>query len=194
MLDVNLLGFFHMVRAMLPAFIDRRGYVLIVSSLAAFATPPGVPSAMCLICVTNLSPTLCVWRSVRSVSASVRSTCRGSISHWFGDTKADLPVFRDLFAALLCPFNKTSAVDRLCAAFVKSIEGHKDRVYCPGWVGLFCWIKPLLFTRIGDLTIQKVSAGLVSRMCAEVVTLGCSTSAYNETVIGKNRGKRARTR
>lgn len=36
-LDVNLLGNFHTVRATLPALIDRRGYVLIVSSLAAFA-------------------------------------------------------------------------------------------------------------------------------------------------------------
>lgn len=41
-LDVNLLGNFHTVRATLPALIDRRGYVLIVSSLAAFAAPPGM--------------------------------------------------------------------------------------------------------------------------------------------------------
>ena len=41
-LDVNLLGVFHTVRATLPAVIDRRGYVLIVSSLAAFAAAPGM--------------------------------------------------------------------------------------------------------------------------------------------------------
>ncbi|HSS24749.1 MAG TPA: SDR family oxidoreductase, partial [Mycobacterium sp.] len=40
--DVNLLGVFHTVRATLPALIDRRGYVLIVSSLAAFAAAPGM--------------------------------------------------------------------------------------------------------------------------------------------------------
>jgi NADP-dependent 3-hydroxy acid dehydrogenase YdfG len=37
-LDVNLLGVFHTVRATLPALIERRGYLLVVSSLAAFAS------------------------------------------------------------------------------------------------------------------------------------------------------------
>src|SRR6201999_1960478 len=41
-LDVNLLGVFHTVRAALPSIIDRRGYVLIVSSLAAFTAAPGM--------------------------------------------------------------------------------------------------------------------------------------------------------
>jgi len=35
LLDVNVLGVFHTVRAALPSVIDRRAYVLIVSSLAA---------------------------------------------------------------------------------------------------------------------------------------------------------------
>ena len=42
LMDVNVLGVFHTVRAALPSVIDRRGYVLIVSSLAAYAPAPGV--------------------------------------------------------------------------------------------------------------------------------------------------------
>jgi NAD(P)-dependent dehydrogenase (short-subunit alcohol dehydrogenase family) len=41
-LDINVLGVFHTVRARLPAVIDRRGYVLIVSSPAAYAAAPGL--------------------------------------------------------------------------------------------------------------------------------------------------------
>lgn len=41
-LDINVLGVFHTVRATLPAVIERRGYVLIVSSLAAYAACPGL--------------------------------------------------------------------------------------------------------------------------------------------------------
>lgn len=41
-LDVNLVGVFHTVRATLPSVIARRGYVLIVSSLAAYAAAPGL--------------------------------------------------------------------------------------------------------------------------------------------------------
>src|SRR6202040_2137944 len=40
-IDVNVVGVFHTVRATLPAVIDRRGYVLVVSSLAAYAAAPG---------------------------------------------------------------------------------------------------------------------------------------------------------
>ena len=41
-LDVNLLGVFHTVRAALPSIIERRGYVLVVQSLAAFTAAPGM--------------------------------------------------------------------------------------------------------------------------------------------------------
>ena len=37
-----MLGVFHTVRAALPSVIERRGYVLIVSSLAAYAAAPGL--------------------------------------------------------------------------------------------------------------------------------------------------------
>jgi NADP-dependent 3-hydroxy acid dehydrogenase YdfG len=41
-LDINVLGVFHTVRATLPSVIERRGYVLVVSSLAAYAASPGL--------------------------------------------------------------------------------------------------------------------------------------------------------
>ncbi|MGH3969825.1 MAG: SDR family oxidoreductase, partial [Mycobacterium sp.] len=58
-IDVNLLGVFHTVRATLPAVIERRGYVLIVSSLAAFAAAPGmVPYAASKAGVEHLANAL----------------------------------------------------------------------------------------------------------------------------------------
>src|SRR4029079_9997212 len=41
-IDINVNGVFHTVRAALPSLIERRGYVLVVSSLAAFAASPGL--------------------------------------------------------------------------------------------------------------------------------------------------------
>ena len=40
-IDVNINGVFHTVRAALPSVIERKGYILVVSSLAAFAPAPG---------------------------------------------------------------------------------------------------------------------------------------------------------
>ena len=42
LIDVNIVGVFNTVRAALPAVVDRRGYVLVVSSAAAFAASPGL--------------------------------------------------------------------------------------------------------------------------------------------------------
>ncbi|MDT5163043.1 MAG: hypothetical protein QOC90_3353, partial [Mycobacterium sp.] len=44
LLDVNALGVFYTVRAALPSVIERRGYVLVVSSLAAYAPVAGSAS------------------------------------------------------------------------------------------------------------------------------------------------------
>jgi hypothetical protein len=58
-------------------------------------------------------------------------------------------------------------------------QGRKDRVYCPRWVALFGWLKPVLSTPLGELPIRKSSAELMPRIDAEVAALGRSTSAYN---------------
>lgn len=139
-LDVNLLGNFHTVRATLPALIDRRGYVLIVSSLAAFAAPPGMaPYNMSKAGNEHFANALRL--EVAHLGVSVGSAHMSWIdTALVRDTKADLPAFAELLARLPWPLNKTTSVNKCAAAFVNGIEGRKDRVYCPGWVALFRWL------------------------------------------------------
>lgn len=183
-LDVNLLGVFHTVRAALPAVIDRRGYVLIVSSLAAFAAAPGMaPYDMSKAGNEHLANALRL--EVAHLGVSVGSAHMSWIdTALVRDSKADLPAFDRLLAALPWPLNKTTSVDKCASAFVKGIEGRKSRVYCPRWVGLVRWLKPVLSTPIGELPVRKAAAELVPQMDAEVAALGRSTSAYNED-LGK---------
>ena len=96
------------------------------------------------------------------------------------DTKTHVPTFAELLAARPWPLNKTTSVDKCATAFVKGIEGRKDRMYCPRWVALFRWLKPVLSTPVGELPIRKSSAELMPRIDADVAALGRSTSAYNE--------------
>jgi NAD(P)-dependent dehydrogenase (short-subunit alcohol dehydrogenase family) len=179
-LDVNLLGVFHTVRAGLPALIDRRGYLLIVSSLAAFAAAPGMaPYDMTKAGNEHLANALRL--EVGHLGVSVGSAHMSWINTaMVRDTKSDLPAFAEQVAALPWPLNKTTPVDKCATAFVKGIEGRKDRVYCPRWVGLFRWLKPVMSTPVGALPIRKTTAELMPRMDAEVAALGRSTSAYNE--------------
>jgi NAD(P)-dependent dehydrogenase (short-subunit alcohol dehydrogenase family) len=179
-LDVNLLGVFHTVRATLPALIDRRGYVLIVSSLAAFAAAPGMaPYDMTKAGNEHLANALRLEVGHLGVSVGVAHMSWVNTA-LVRDTKADLPSFGDMLAALPWPLNKTTSVDKCATAFVKGIEGRKDRVYCPRWVALFRWLKPVLSTPAGELPVRKTTAELMLRMDAEVAALGRSTSAYNE--------------
>ena len=183
-LDVNLLGVFHTVRATLPAVIDRRGYVLIVSSLAAFAAAPGMaPYDMSKAGNEHLANALRL--EVAHLGVSVGSAHMSWIdTALVRDSKADMPAFDRLLAALPWPLNKTTSVDKCASAFVKGIEGRKSRVYCPRWVGLMRWLKPVLSTPLGELPVRKAAAELMPQMDAEVAALGRSTSAYNEE-LGK---------
>jgi NAD(P)-dependent dehydrogenase (short-subunit alcohol dehydrogenase family) len=179
-LDVNLLGVFHTVRAALPSVIDRRGYVLIVSSLAAFTAAPGMaPYDMSKAGNEHLANALRL--EVAHLGVAVGSAHMAWIdTAMVRDTQADLPVFREQLAEFPWPLNKTTSVDRCAAAFVAGIEGRKARVYCPRWVGVFRWLKPFLSTRFVESLAHKDTAVQLPRMDAEVAALGRSTSAHTE--------------
>ncbi|OBA78372.1 short-chain dehydrogenase [Mycobacterium sp. 1164966.3] len=179
-LDVNLLGVFHTARATLPALIDRRGYLMIVSSLAAYAAAPGMaPYDMSKAGNEHLA------HALRLEVAHLGVTVGSAHMSWIDtalvrDTKADLPAFDQLLAALPWPLNRTTTLSRCADAFVKGIENRQDRVYCPRWVGLFRWLKPVLSTRLGERPVLGPAATLMPQLDAQVAALGRSTSAYNK--------------
>ncbi|MEI7715893.1 MAG: SDR family oxidoreductase [Mycobacterium sp.] len=177
--DINVLGVFNTVRATLPAVIDRRGYVLIVSSLAAFAAAPGLaPYNASKAGVEALANALRL--EVTHLGVGVGSAHMSWIdTALLRDVKADLSAFAELLTRLPWPLNKTTTVDACADAFVTGIEGRARRIYCPDWVRAMRWLKPLLSTRIGEFLILRLAAELMPRMDAEVAALGRSTSAYN---------------
>lgn len=181
-IDVNLVGVFNTVRATLPSVIDRRGYVLVVSSLAAFTAGPGMlPYDASKAGVEHLANTLRLEVADRGVAVG------SAHMSWIDtalvrDTKTDLPAAAELLASLPWPLSKTTSVGRCADAFIKGIERRRTRVYCPRWVGLFRWLKPLLSTPAVEWPIRKAAAGLMPRMDAEVAALGRSTSTYTGTI------------
>jgi len=178
LLDVNVVGVFNTVRATLPAVIDRRGYVLIVSSLAAYAAAPGLaPYNASKAGVEALANALRL--EITPLGVAVGSAHMSWIdTAMVRDTKADMHAFAELLRRLPWPLNKTTTVDACADAFVKGIEGRARRIYCPGWVRAFRWLKPVLSTPIGEFPILRQTGELMPRMDAEVAALGRSTSAY----------------
>jgi NAD(P)-dependent dehydrogenase (short-subunit alcohol dehydrogenase family) len=181
-LDVNLLGCFHTVRAALPSVIERRGYVLIVSSVAAYTAAPGMaPYDMSKAGNEQLA------HALRLEVAHLGVTVGSAHMSWIDtalvrDPLSDLPTFREQLANFPWPLNKTTSLDKCAAAFVAGIEGRKKRVYCPSWVVVLRWLKPFLSTRPGERFGFGDIGDQLTQMDAEVAALGRSTSAANEAL------------
>ncbi|MET4432275.1 SDR family oxidoreductase [Mycolicibacterium sp. 624] len=179
-LDINVLGVFHTMRATLPSVIERRGYVLIVSSLAAYAAAPGLaPYNASKAAVEHFANALRLEVAHRGVDVG------SAHMSWIDtalvrDSKADMSTFGEMLSRLPGPLKTTTSVARCGEAFVKGIERRRTRVNCPGWVGLVRWLRPILSTRVGEMPVRAIVPDILPRMDAEVAALGRSTSAHNE--------------
>jgi NAD(P)-dependent dehydrogenase (short-subunit alcohol dehydrogenase family) len=179
-LEVNVVGVFNTVRAALPSVIERRGYVLVVSSLAAYAASPG----------------LAAYNASKAAAEQFANALRLEVTHrgvdvgsahmsWIDtamvrDPKDDLSTFGELISKLPGPLKKTTSVEECGKAFVAGIEGRKRQVNCPRWVGAVRWLKPVLATPVGLAPILKLVPDLLPRMDAEVAALGRSSTAHTE--------------
>ncbi|MGW6374948.1 SDR family oxidoreductase [Rhodococcus sp. NPDC055112] len=179
-IDVNLVGVFNTVRAALPSIIERRGYVLVVSSLAAYTASPG----------------LAAYHASKAGSEYFANTLRLEVAHlgvdvgsahmaWIDtplvqDAKADLPAFTKMLAALPGPLGKTTSVQACGSRFVTGIEKRAKRINVPGWVGALRWLRPLVQTPLAERDIRKVAPVLLPQMDAEVAALGRSVSARTQ--------------
>lgn len=183
-LDVNVVGVFHTVRAALPAIIERRGYVLVVSSLAAYTASPG----------------LAAYHASKAGAEYFANTLRLEVAHlgvdvgsahmaWIDtplvqEAKADLPAFRKMLAALPGPLSGTTSVEACGRRFEKGIEKRASRINVPGWVGALRWVRPLVQTRLAERDIRRLTPTLLPEMDAEVAALGRSLSARTEALEG----------
>jgi NAD(P)-dependent dehydrogenase (short-subunit alcohol dehydrogenase family) len=178
-IDINVNGVFHTVRAALPQLIERRGYVLVVSSLAAFAAAPGMTS----------------YNASKAGVEHFANALRLEVAHhgvavgsahmsWIDtplvqDAKRDVSAFAEMIAKLPPPLNRTADVQTCVDAFVAGIAQRSRHVYVPGWVGAIAKSRTLLNSTLGDRPTLQQAATSVERMDEDVRRLGRSTSERN---------------
>lgn len=180
LIDININGVFHTVRAALPALFESKGYILVVSSLAAFAAAPGLASYNASKAgVEHFANALRLEVHHRGVDVGVAHMS------WIDtplvqDAKKDLKAFEQMIASLPGPLSKTTSVEACVDAFLKGITKRKRRVYVPGWVGLIRSRRNVLSSAAGDRATLKNVPRLLPMMDEEVRQLGRSTSARNK--------------
>ncbi|HEU0023176.1 MAG TPA: SDR family oxidoreductase [Thermoleophilaceae bacterium] len=131
--EVNLLGVWRTVRACLPHVIERRGYVLVIASLAAASHAPGMAA----------------YAASKAGVEAFANSLRGEVAHlgvdvgvgYFAFIDTDMvrgadthPVFGRMRSELPGPFSKTYPLSDAVGALVEGFERRARTVVFPRWV------------------------------------------------------------
>jgi NAD(P)-dependent dehydrogenase (short-subunit alcohol dehydrogenase family) len=151
--EVDLLGVWRTARAALPQIVERRGQIVVVSSVYAFANGMGnTPYAVAKAGVESLGRALRVELAAHGASATVA---------YFGwvDTKLVQDAFAQPDAGRLNEFTPDFLLKRITpeeagAGLVRGIEERAPRVFVPKWwryiSALRGLINPLLDRRMAN--------------------------------------------
>lgn len=169
--EVNLIGAFHTVRAALPEVLRSRGHVAVTASLASFVNGP---------CMSAYAAT----------KAGVEAMCnslRVEVAHhgvtvgcihpsWIatplvGEAEA-LAVFRLLRAKLPPPLRRDMPLAEAAERIAQGIAERRDRLYVPGFVRLFRWLRTPLHSAFGEREMRRAMPEVERAFAADVAALG----------------------
>lgn len=175
--EVDLLGVWRTARAALPQIVERRGQMVVISSVYAFANGMGnTPYAVAKAGVESLGRALRIELAPHGASATVA---------YFGwvDTKMVQDAFAQPDAARLSEFTPDFLLKRVTSAeagagLIRGIEERAPRVFVPKWwryiSALRGLVNPLLDRRMEK--DQKVAA-LIRDLDAKTVDAGETSNA-----------------
>jgi NAD(P)-dependent dehydrogenase (short-subunit alcohol dehydrogenase family) len=165
--QVNLIGAFHTVRAALPEVRRARGHVAVTASLASFVNGP---------CLSAYAAT----------KAGVEAMCnslRVEVAHhgvtvgcihpsWIAtpmvlDAEA-LVVFRTLRAMLPPPLRRDMPLAEAAERIARGIAERRERLYLPGFVRLFRWLRTPLRSAVGERDMRRAMPEVERAFAADV--------------------------
>src|SRR3954452_21555617 len=171
-IQVNLEGVVRTVCAALPHVTERRGYVALVSSTAAFTMMPGmVAYAASKAGVEQFAN--CLRLEVAHKGVKVGSIHPGWIdTDMVRDQRKDLKTFDEAFERFPWPMNATTSVDECADAIVDGIERRRSRVYVPKAIGALQALRTIATGPIASWLIRREAKRLVPQLEAEITGLG----------------------
>lgn len=170
--EVNLVGVMRTAAATVGALVARRGYLLLVSSAAAFAAAPG----MAAYCASKAGVEQ-FGTAIRLELAHHGVAVGTAHPSWVDtdlvrDARADLPAVADLLAKLPWPMRRTTSVEECAEAFVRAVERRRRRVYVPRAVGLLQASRTVLASPLADLVLARPARRAVPELEEQVRLLG----------------------
>lgn len=163
-MEVNLIGVSRTVSATVREVEKRRGYYLLVSSLAAFTALPGMAAYNgSKAGVENFGNALRFELAHRGVG--VGTAHMGWIdTDLVRDVKSDSSTFEDTLKKLPYPLGALTSVEDCADAFLAGIVQRKRRVFVPKAVAVVAALRPIIFSALGDLPILAQAKTMVPRL------------------------------
>lgn len=163
-MEVNLIGVARTVSATVAEVEKRRGYFLLVSSLAAFTALPGM-AAYCgsKAGVENYGNALRFELAHRGIGVGTAHMA------WIDtdlvrDVKADSSTFEDTLRKLPPPLGSIASVEECGRGFLEGIARRRRRIFVPKSVGLLAALRPITFSWLGDLPILAQAKTMVPKL------------------------------
>lgn len=168
-IDVDLTGVMRTVSATLPHVTERRGYVLLVSSAAAFAAMPGM-AAYCAAKagVEQFGNVLRQELVHKRVGVGVAHPC------WIDtdlvrEQKRQTPTFEELRTKLPGPLGSFTSVEQCAAAFVTGIERRKRKIFVPRTLAGAAFARTVILSSVGDLRVRMLSKKYMAQLEREML-------------------------
>lgn len=175
--EINQVGVFRTVRAALPHVIDRKGYILVVASMATF-TPLGGLSAYTSSKAGAESFARALKMEMKPLGVDVGSAHPSWIdTDMVRGAENDLPAFRELRTKLPWPANSTTSVEECGRRFAEGIGKRASRIYVPRGVLAASIVRASTSSPIGAFVMKRF-AYLLPKMEEEVTALGRSFGTH----------------
>ncbi|RJQ69472.1 SDR family oxidoreductase [Pseudonocardiaceae bacterium YIM PH 21723] len=159
--DINLTGVFRTVQAALPHIIERRGYVLVVSSLAAFG-----PMAGSAAYGASKAGAEAFANALRLEVAHLGVDVGSAHPSWVDtdmvrDAGADSASFEERRKSLPWPANSFTSVEECARLFAEGIRKRRRKVFVPK--------NGLAAQLLRNVVVSGIGTFLAKRMMAKVI-------------------------
>lgn len=170
--EVNLVGVYRTVAAAMAQLAEHRGYVLVISSSAAFAPMPGGAAyAASKAGAESLAATLRL--ELAQYGVAVGSAHPGWIdTDIVRGPERSLPSFAKARGQMPWPLNSTMPVTQCATLLADAIERRSQRVYIPGGTRLLSTLRPLSMSGVGTRLFARRNGDDLRQLDRENEALG----------------------
>jgi NAD(P)-dependent dehydrogenase (short-subunit alcohol dehydrogenase family) len=171
-INVNVLGTMRTVKAALPHLIASRGYVLIVSSAAAFSPMPGMSAyATSKAAVEQFANVLCLEMAPRGVAVG-SAHMLWIDTDMVRDVQNDLSSFRKTLAKLPYPFNTVTSLDDCATEFVRACDRRARKLFVPRALGVSSALRQVMNSVFAQRFLLPRMDAMLSESEAEMEKVG----------------------